>query len=88
VVKAENPSELYSFAIGFLVYILPGKRIQLLLAWPLDRTADFKLHAPYRTTIEGHVEDGKITHLKVDPQERARDVFVDTPGSLTDNGLE
>ena len=58
-----------------------GKRIQLLPAWPSDWTADFKLHAPYRTTVEGHVEDGKITHLKIDPQERARDVVIVTPGS-------
>ena len=51
-----------------------GKRIQLLPAWPNDWTADFKLHAPYRTTVEGHVENGKITNLKVTPQSRAKDV--------------
>jgi alpha-L-fucosidase 2 len=56
-----------------------GKRIQLLPAWPNDWTADFKLHAPYRTTVEGHVENGKIAHLKVDPQERARDVVIVAP---------
>ena len=44
-----------------------GKRIQLLPAWPNDWTADFELHAPYRTTVEGHVENGKITNLKVTP---------------------
>jgi hypothetical protein len=53
-----------------------GKRIQLLPAWPNDWTADFKLHAPYRTTVEGHVENGKITSLKVTPQSRARDVEI------------
>ena len=53
-----------------------GKRIQLLPAWPNDWTADFKLHAPYRTTVEGHVENGKITELKVIPQSRAKDVVV------------
>ena len=53
-----------------------GKRIQLLPAWPDDWTADFKLHAPYRTTVEGHVENGKITSLKVTPQSRARDVEI------------
>lgn len=58
-----------------------GKRIQLLPAWPADWTADFKLHAPYRTTVEGHVENGKITHLKVDPEERERDVVVVFPQS-------
>ena len=53
-----------------------GKRIQLLPAWPNDWTADFKLHAPYRTTVEGHVENGKVTNLKVTPQSRAKDVVI------------
>jgi hypothetical protein len=53
-----------------------GKRIQLLPAWPSDWIADFRLHAPYRTTVEGHVEHGKITNLKVTPQSRAKDVVV------------
>ena len=33
-----------------------GRRILLLPAWPPEWTADFKLHAPYQTTVEGHVE--------------------------------
>lgn len=55
-----------------------GKRIELLPAWPSDWTADFKLHAPYRTTVEGHVENGKITSLKVTPQSRSKDVEIVT----------
>ncbi len=38
--------------------------------------ADFKLHAPYQTTVEGHVEHGKITQLKTVPAYRAKDVVV------------
>ena len=53
-----------------------GKRIQLLPAWPDDWTADFKLHAPYKTIVEGHVEHGKVTGLKVTPGDRAKDVIV------------
>jgi alpha-L-fucosidase 2 len=53
-----------------------GRRIQLLSAWPKDWTADFKLHAPYQTTVEGHVENGKITRLKVSPLSRRKDVVV------------
>jgi hypothetical protein len=53
-----------------------GKRIQLLPAWPKNWSADFKLHAPYKTIVEGHVEDGKITKLKVTPKERAKDVII------------
>ena len=54
-----------------------GNRIQLLPAWPKDWNADFKLHAPRHTTIEGRVEDGKMTRLHVTPRERAKDVVVD-----------
>lgn len=55
-----------------------GKRIQLLPAWPNDWTADFKLHAPYETTVEGHVEHGHVTKLLVTPLSRAKDVVVVT----------
>lgn len=53
-----------------------GKTIRLLPAWPKDWTTDFKLHAPYNTTVEGHVENGKITNLKVFPAIRAKDVVI------------
>jgi hypothetical protein len=53
-----------------------GKRVQLLPAWPKEWTADFKLHAPYQTTVQGHVEGGKITDLKVTPESRTKDVAV------------
>jgi alpha-L-fucosidase 2 len=56
-----------------------GKRVQLLPAWPNDWTADFKLHAPYATTVEGHVEHGKLTGLKVSPVGRAKDVVIIQP---------
>ncbi|HWE94517.1 MAG TPA: DUF5703 domain-containing protein [Tepidisphaeraceae bacterium] len=57
-----------------------GKRILLLPAWPANWTADFKLHAPYKTTVEGHVENGKITNLQVTPKSRAGDVIVEPVG--------
>jgi len=53
-----------------------GRRIQLLPAWPLEWTADFKLHAPFNTTVEGHVENGKLSRLKVVPEEREKDIVV------------
>jgi len=53
-----------------------GKRIQLLPAWPKEWTADFKLHAPYQTTISGHVENGTVTNLNVVPQSRTKDVVI------------
>lgn len=52
------------------------KRIQLTPAWPADWTADFKLRAPYNTTVSGHVEKGKLTKLEVVPKARTKDVVV------------
>jgi alpha-L-fucosidase 2 len=53
-----------------------GKRIMLLPAWPFDWTADFKLNAPYQTTVEGHVENGHVSKLKVTPSSRTKDVVI------------
>jgi len=53
-----------------------GKRILLLPAWPKTWTADFKLHAPYNTIVEGNVKDGKMTELKVTPEARKKDVII------------
>jgi hypothetical protein len=53
-----------------------GKKIRLLPAWPKDWTADFKLHAPFRTIVQGRVEQGRLVRLKVSPSARAKDVVV------------
>ena len=53
----------------------PGERgkIRLLPAWPKEWDVDFKLHAPYKTTVEGKVRSGRMTLLKVTPKERKKD---------------
>jgi hypothetical protein len=51
-----------------------GKKIILLPAWPGDWDADFKLNAPYNTTVEGKVVKGKLLNLKVTPTSRMADV--------------
>lgn len=53
-----------------------GRRILLLPAWPEDWTADFKLHAAFNTTVEGHVERGRVTQLTVVPKAREKDVVI------------
>ncbi len=53
-----------------------GKKIFLLPAWPMDWNANFKLHAPYRTTVECEYRDGKIQKLKVTPSNRRKDVIL------------
>lgn len=62
--------------LQMMVMQTDGKRIQLIPAWPKNWTADFKLHAPYLTTVEAHVENGKITKLKVTPKARAKDIVI------------
>jgi hypothetical protein len=54
-----------------------GDTIRLAPAWPKDWNASFKLHAPKNTTVEGRVENGKLTDLKVTPEIRRKDVIVE-----------
>ncbi|SDS47450.1 hypothetical protein SAMN05216490_1219 [Mucilaginibacter mallensis] len=51
-----------------------GKKIILLPAWPKGWSADFKLNAPYNTTVQGSVKNGKITNLVITPASRMADV--------------
>jgi hypothetical protein len=61
-------------ALQLMLMQCDGRRILLLPAWPRAWTADFKLHAPNKTIVEGHVENGKISNLRVTPRARAHDV--------------
>lgn len=53
-----------------------GDRIHVLPAWPEDVDVSFKLHAPKNTVVECTLEKGKITNLKVTPEERMKDVVI------------
>ena len=53
-----------------------GRQICLLPAWPKDWNADFKLNAPWNTTVAGKVEKGKLVRLSVEPESRRKDVKV------------
>ena len=52
------------------------KKIFIFPAWPKDKDVYFKLHAPYKTTVEAELKNGKINSLKVFPEERKKDVIV------------
>jgi hypothetical protein len=52
-----------------------GRKILLLPAWPKDWNVDFKLHAPYNTTVEGRVVNGELKDLVVTPASRKADVI-------------
>lgn len=53
-----------------------GKRILLFPAWPKNMDVHFKLHAPFNTTVEAALKDGKIISLKVIPEERTKDIEI------------
>ena len=52
-----------------------GKKIILFPAWPKNWDVHFKLHAPYQTTVEGVLKNGKLESLKVIPEERTKDII-------------
>jgi hypothetical protein len=52
-----------------------GRKILLFPAWPKDWDVHFKLHAPYQTTVEGILQEGKLTQLKVIPENRRADII-------------
>jgi hypothetical protein len=51
-----------------------GRKIYLFPAWPGNIDVHFKLHAPYNTTVEATLKDGKLESLIVMPEERKQDV--------------
>ena len=53
-----------------------GKKIFLLPAWPKEWTADFRLHAPFGTVVEGRVERGQLVRVAVTPSERRADLVI------------
>jgi hypothetical protein len=61
-------------ALQSMVMQTDGRRIYLLPAWPTDWNVRFKLHAPYRTTVQCEYRDGKVELLEVTPESRRKDV--------------
>ena len=53
-----------------------GDSIYLFPAWPRDWDVKFKLHAPFNTTIEGELQQGKVIHVKVTPESRRKDLVI------------
>ncbi len=52
------------------------EKIFLLPAWPKHWDVHFKLHAPFKTTVEAEVKDGKLRLLKVVPEWRKKDIVI------------
>jgi alpha-L-fucosidase 2 len=72
-------------ALQTMLVQFEGAKILLLPAWPRTWNAEFKLHAPMNTTIEGVVSGGKLVKLKVIPESRRKDVIVT---ESTDSALQ
>ena len=53
-----------------------GSQILLFPAWPEDWDVDFKLHAPYKTTVEGVLKNGELVELRVIPENRRKNVII------------
>ncbi len=70
--------------LQYMLMQTDGEKILLLPAWPAEWNADFKLHAPYNTTIEGRVVNGEVLDLNVTPESRRKDVTVMKPTSGPD----
>jgi hypothetical protein len=51
-----------------------GKKIYLFPAWPKTWDVHVKLHAPYNTTVEAVLKNGKLESLMVTPESRRNDV--------------
>jgi hypothetical protein len=53
-----------------------GEKIYLFPAWPKDWDVHFKLHAPYQTTVEGVLKNGKVESLIVQPESRKKGIII------------
>ena len=62
----------------------PGDQIILFPSWPKEWDADFKLCAPQQTVVEVKVHSGKVTLLKVTPEERKKDVVISSGFTISE----
>jgi hypothetical protein len=56
-----------------------GRKIYLLPAWPKAWDVEFKVHAPFKTIVEGVCRNGKIEQLSVTPEDRRKDLVLMEP---------
>ncbi len=63
-------------ALQLMLMQCDGRQIRLLPAWPAEWEADFRLHAPYRTIVEGKVRGGEVVDLIVTPESRRADIVL------------
>jgi alpha-L-fucosidase 2 len=52
-----------------------SEKIFLFPAWPKEWDCEFRVHAPYKTVIEGRIKDGHLLDLRVTPAAREKDIM-------------
>jgi hypothetical protein len=52
-----------------------GKKLLIFPAWPKNWDVDYKLNAPFQTTVQASFRGGKVVDLVVNPPERKADVI-------------
>lgn len=65
-----------SIALQEMLMQTPDDAIHLFAAWPSEWDVSFRLHAPRQTVVDGTLVGGEVTHLVVDPPDRAKDVVL------------
>ena len=75
----EQFPDAYMSMLQAMLLQYEDEKIVLFPTWPKEWDVDFKLHAPYKTTIEGTYRNGKLERLKVTPESRAKDVIQMLP---------
>jgi hypothetical protein len=63
-------------ALQYMLMQCDGERILVLPAWPQGWDAEWKLHAPMRTTVTGVVRGGELRSLTISPEVREKDVIL------------
>lgn len=63
-------------ALQEMLLQVDNEKILLFPCWDKSDNVHFKLHAPYRTTVECKLENGEIKLLNVLPKEREKDVIL------------
>ena len=53
-----------------------GHKIILFPTWPNNVDVNFKLHAPFNTTVEAEMQDGQVINLIVLPTSRLKDIKI------------
>lgn len=61
-------------ALQAMLLQVDGKKLYLFPAWLKKWDVNFKLHAPYNTTVEGELRAGKVVSLRVTPKSRTADL--------------